>query len=94
MCSRRLFRDFCPHPERIVLAEEAVVGIGSYSHLLVAGVWAERWGVDLVGGEEVVEVRIHGRVSVVVDASRTVDVEAQEVGADNADEEVDGRIDP
>ena len=62
--------------------------------MLVAGIWAERWSVDWVGGEEVVEVRIHGRVSVAVDASRTVDVEAQEVGTDDADEDIDGRIDP
>ena len=40
------------------------------------------------------EVRFHGTVSVGVDASRALDVEAKEVGADNADEEVDGRIDP
>ena len=48
VCSGGLIRDFCPHPEGIVLAEEAVGGIGSYSHLLVAGVWAERWDVDWV----------------------------------------------
>ena len=48
----------------------------------------------MVGGEEVLEVRIHGIVSVVVNASRTVDVETQEVGTDSADEKVDGRIDP
>ena len=94
MCSRGLLSDFCPHPESIILAEEAVVGIGCYSHLLVAGVWAERWSVDWVGGEEVVEVRIHGRISIVIDASRAIDVEAEEVGTDTADEEIDGRIDP
>ena len=94
MCSRGLLSDCCPHPESIVLAAGAVVGIGSYSHLLVAGVWAERWDVDWVGGEEVLEVRVDGIVPVVVDASGAIDVEAKEVGADDADEEIDGRIDP
>ena len=94
MCSGGLISDFCPHPEGIVLAEEAVGGIGSYSHLLVARVWAERWNVDWVGGEEVLEVRIDRITPVVVDASGAIDVEAKEVGADDADEEIDGRIDP
>ena len=94
VCSGGLISEFCPHPEGIVLAEEAVGGIGSYSPLLVAGVWAERWSVDWVGGEEVLEVRIDGRISIVIDASRAIDVKAKEVGADDADEEIDGRIDP
>ena len=94
MCSGGLSSDCCPHPESIILAEETVVGIGSDSHLMVAGVWAERRDIDRVGGEEVLEVWLHGRVSFEIDASRAIYVEAKEVGADNADEEVDGRIDP
>ena len=50
--------------------------------------------MDWVGGEEVLEVRIDRRIPIVVDASRAIDVKAKEVGADDADEEIDGRIDP
>ena len=86
--------DCCPHPQSIILAEVACGSVGADLEVVVAGVWAGGRKIDGVGSVELVERRVERGGSQEAVAGLTVHIEAQDAGADNADNEIDRRAQP